>query len=202
MKKIGFIILAVVLALGALGAGYAYWSQTLTVSGSVTTGTLEVGMQPGTIPAPQPDAGGATYYMNHAGLLVESGWWDTIEAGILHAYPGYSVTSELLVKNLGTVPAKVLKVNFTPTGDFVTEMGIMTIGDWSIRAPNSISTINGSGITGSSGLEGLAGQTLVLQPGDTATIDIAVTFPTTMDNTTMNQVGGFTVTVNMGQFNQ
>jgi hypothetical protein len=40
MKKIGLICLALVLALGALGVGYAMWYQDVIIHGEVTTGTV------------------------------------------------------------------------------------------------------------------------------------------------------------------
>jgi predicted ribosomally synthesized peptide with SipW-like signal peptide len=42
MKKLGLFSLALVLALGGLGVGYAMWSDTVTISGNVTTGTLDL----------------------------------------------------------------------------------------------------------------------------------------------------------------
>jgi hypothetical protein len=44
MKKIGLLCLALVLALGALGVGFAHWSQTITIDQTVTTGEVEVGV--------------------------------------------------------------------------------------------------------------------------------------------------------------
>lgn len=41
MKKIGVICLAVLLALGALGLGYAKWFDTLNIQGTVETGELD-----------------------------------------------------------------------------------------------------------------------------------------------------------------
>jgi predicted ribosomally synthesized peptide with SipW-like signal peptide len=41
MKKIGLIALIVVLALGIIGVGYAAWSQTLTATGTVNSGTFK-----------------------------------------------------------------------------------------------------------------------------------------------------------------
>jgi len=41
MKKIGLISLALVLALGALGVGFAAWTDTITISGTVTTGEVD-----------------------------------------------------------------------------------------------------------------------------------------------------------------
>ena len=42
MKKIGFLVLAIVLAIGTLGVGYAHWTETLTISGDVSTGFIDV----------------------------------------------------------------------------------------------------------------------------------------------------------------
>lgn len=44
MKKIGLLCLALVLALGALGVGFAHWSQTITIDQTVTTGEVKVGV--------------------------------------------------------------------------------------------------------------------------------------------------------------
>ena len=41
MKKIGVICLALVLALGSLGVGYALWSDTLFLEGTVETGEVD-----------------------------------------------------------------------------------------------------------------------------------------------------------------
>ena len=40
MRKIGLIAMALVLALGALGVGFAAWTDTVTVDGDVDTGVL------------------------------------------------------------------------------------------------------------------------------------------------------------------
>jgi len=42
MKKIGLICLALVVALGALGTGYAMWYDTVTISGTVKTGSVDI----------------------------------------------------------------------------------------------------------------------------------------------------------------
>jgi len=42
MKKIGLLSLALVLALGTLGVGYAMWSDTLQIVGDVNTGEVSV----------------------------------------------------------------------------------------------------------------------------------------------------------------
>ena len=42
MKKIGLLSLALVLALGSLGIGYAHWTDTLTIDGDINTGWVDV----------------------------------------------------------------------------------------------------------------------------------------------------------------
>jgi hypothetical protein len=42
MKKIGFLVLALVVALGGLGIGYAAWIDTVYINGTVTTGSLDL----------------------------------------------------------------------------------------------------------------------------------------------------------------
>lgn len=42
MKKIGILILALLIAMGALGAGYAMWSDSIFVKGTVTTGSVDI----------------------------------------------------------------------------------------------------------------------------------------------------------------
>jgi hypothetical protein len=41
-KKIGLLALALVLALGALGVGYASWTDTIFINGTVETGSVEL----------------------------------------------------------------------------------------------------------------------------------------------------------------
>lgn len=45
MKKIGLLLLVLVLALGTIGVGYAKWTTTVTVTGTVNTGNVQVGIR-------------------------------------------------------------------------------------------------------------------------------------------------------------
>jgi len=45
MKKIGLLSLALVLALGALGVGYAAWTDQITIEGTVNTGSVEISVE-------------------------------------------------------------------------------------------------------------------------------------------------------------
>lgn len=42
MKKIGLLVMALVVAMGLLGVGYAMWSEDLTIDGTVNTGDVDV----------------------------------------------------------------------------------------------------------------------------------------------------------------
>lgn len=45
MRKIGLLCLALVLALGALGVGYASWIDTITIQGTVNTGSVDINVE-------------------------------------------------------------------------------------------------------------------------------------------------------------
>jgi len=55
MKRIGIICLALVIAMAALGAGYAYYTQNVYVAGSVTTAQFTIPNNIIIIPNPPPD---------------------------------------------------------------------------------------------------------------------------------------------------
>lgn len=95
MKKLGLIILVVVIALGAMGAGYALWSQTLTVASNVDVATFDVNFTSTNI-LPTPPTNGT----------VEASIIDTKNAvlTVTNAYPGYSGVFTLTITNQGSIP--------------------------------------------------------------------------------------------------
>lgn len=125
MKKIGVICIALVLALGSLGVGYAAWTDTVTIAGTVTTGDVnwEFSGMPG-----QSDAG----LDPNCFFDLNGGTWVTMdknvastavayEAGaephlmtvtIDNAYPYYANHISFAVHGLGSIPLRVWKVNF------------------------------------------------------------------------------------------
>jgi len=111
MKKIGLIVLVVVLALGALGAAYAQWSQALTVNGTVNTGFISASFDPNVGGVPT-DANPLTTVAMARGYTGASdakgtGLWDVLNVTVTNAYPGYSGQVEFYVDNNGTVPFTV-----------------------------------------------------------------------------------------------
>jgi len=119
VKKIGLILLTVVMAMGALGVGYALWWDDLFVDVYVDTGELdwefynhqfEAGYP--TLPTFTPDDQGID-----PGWTKDVGWtdhawfdtdgdldWDKLEVYVHNAYPGYYNHVSTWVHVNGSVP--------------------------------------------------------------------------------------------------
>jgi hypothetical protein len=70
MKKIGLISLALVLTLGALGVGYAAWTDTIYINGSVSTGSLCMEFEPGGV----KEASDCDESINNPGQEADMNW--------------------------------------------------------------------------------------------------------------------------------
>ena len=134
MKKIGLLCLALVLALGTLGIGYAAWIDTIYIEGEVTTGSLcwefvscnlydddEPINYGGDYPTATPD------YTCNNGFVLEPGvgyFWEldknvgwgeqlisadgkTLTVTLNNTYPCYFNSLSFYVNNCGTIPLKV-----------------------------------------------------------------------------------------------
>ena len=78
MTKIGILLLVAVLALGALGVGYAAWTQAVTITGTVNTADYAVEIVKDTLTPSTPDANGAyisdTAVSNNINVVVNGGY--------------------------------------------------------------------------------------------------------------------------------
>lgn len=134
MRKIALLCLALVLALGTLGVGYAAWTDTIYIEGTVTTGSLcwefvsctllddDEPVNPGgDYPTGDPD------YTCNNGFALEPGvgyFWEldknvgwgeqeisadgkTLTVTLNNVYPCYFNILGFYVHNCGTVPLKV-----------------------------------------------------------------------------------------------
>jgi predicted ribosomally synthesized peptide with SipW-like signal peptide len=127
MKKIGLLCLALVLALGSLGVGYAAWTDQIVINGTVNTGTLCFGFDdyflvndPCEPPTPDwtCDVGFGNKRIVPEGKNVGCTtvtWVDlhTVEITITNAYPCYLSTVSMHMINCGTVPLRIKAVNLT-----------------------------------------------------------------------------------------
>jgi hypothetical protein len=100
MKKIVLISLAMVVALGMLGVGYARWSDNLFLSGEVTTGNIGLAWSQGTPfdnEIPEKDV---SY-----GVCDIVG--DTLFISIVNAYPCITYSFPIDVHGTGSVPVHI-----------------------------------------------------------------------------------------------
>jgi hypothetical protein len=131
MKKISLICLALILALGSLGVGYAMWSDTVVVNGSVETGAVILGVskawagepfgENGLMPEEEgyKDVGSVTCSKSGATLcqVYYAGAWrnvtESAEFVISNAYPCYAPSVWIDVANCGTIPIHITDLQIT-----------------------------------------------------------------------------------------
>jgi len=116
MKKTKFILLALAAALVLMGAAYAAWTQSLTITSNINTGELFVKIEDkdNTV---QVDKAGDGHYVD-AGInpddvfkITKSSNSDgdltisTIAYELNNMYPGTKITSKLYFTNIGTIGA-------------------------------------------------------------------------------------------------
>jgi hypothetical protein len=114
--SLAFILL---IALATLGLAYGFWTETLTIDGTVGTGELNVGFTD--LYFYDYDFGGVL----EADLCAVTIVGDTMTISIDDAYPGYGCSVSANVANIGTIPAKIqppsLINNTSPWPPFVHE---------------------------------------------------------------------------------
>lgn len=135
MKKTRIMAFALVIAVMLMGAGYALWTDTLTIKNTVNTGHLNVDFISG--------SGTVTFENNTDanGLAVASAdpvdftVDDQATITLKNLYPGAKATVTLKVKNNSTIPVKDGKFEFTKTdADWLqitpdVNLGNMAIGE-------------------------------------------------------------------------
>ena len=129
MKKIGLIILIAIVALGAMGAGYAAWTQSLNITGTVNTARFDVSMTwsdngtPGslynadplvtynTTGLAQPTDSDNTTFTVTTNITDRATYNTSGNAGldviITNAVPGTYVIPGVTVHNDSTIPLKI-----------------------------------------------------------------------------------------------
>lgn len=113
--KIGVLFLVLMVGMAAVGASYALWSKTITLTGTVATGTVGMEWSPFTsndVPG-QGDPGidwitelDTTYTKDVAACSVTNSA-DTTTVTITNAYPSYACTVTGDIHSTGTVPIEV-----------------------------------------------------------------------------------------------
>jgi hypothetical protein len=99
MKKLGLIILAVIMALGLVGVAFASWSSTLTATATVTDATFN------------PVFGGSPVTGAPLGLYgnysISGNGTKTLTVTVGNAYPGLAVSIPITVNSGSSIPVNV-----------------------------------------------------------------------------------------------
>ena len=123
MKKIGLLCLALVLALGTLGVGYAHWADTVYINQTVETGVVKLGFAK-IVTGEKPEYEGkdvGSISGNLSGEIV--GYvphpipggepipvYSEVVVLVKNAYPCYEVWDIVDVANVGTIPVIISKL--------------------------------------------------------------------------------------------
>jgi hypothetical protein len=136
MKKFGILCLALVIALGALGVGYAAWTDTIFIDGTVSTGSVCLNIERFKEYGGCPDEVWGNWVYDgvsvscpmgyHFEGIVEApegkcpatvsflgvdtdadGKYDELEVTIDNAYPYFAADISFWVCNCGTIPLKI-----------------------------------------------------------------------------------------------
>lgn len=135
MKKIVTLFLIPMIALSVVGASYALWSKTITLDGTVKTGTLDKKIT-SLICAEFPevegkDVGSCTAEIGTGG--------DSASVIIDNAYPSYKVDISFWQQNTGSIPLKINDVILTWSGpNGVTTQTLIKTGCVYIGSPSEV----------------------------------------------------------------
>jgi len=119
MRKIGMLVIAIVLALGALGVGYAYMTQDIHVSASVDTGYVQASF---TNPVTEEtfvdnmdgNTGGVAWYTTE--VTNEGSPGGTLYVYLDNAYDGMYAELPITIRNTGSLPIGLISGTPVLTG--------------------------------------------------------------------------------------
>jgi predicted ribosomally synthesized peptide with SipW-like signal peptide len=105
MKRSKFLALVLVVAVMMMGAGYAYWTQDLTIDNTITTGKLEVVFDDATLGLEVDEYMDATTESTFVPATEDGS--HALVMNLVDAYPGANVDVSFDLVNEGTMAANV-----------------------------------------------------------------------------------------------
>jgi len=142
MKKIGFIILAVVLTLGIIGVGYALWTQPLAVKANLSTGNLAATIDVSSTLTALDSAGGSV--SSYATIAKDINTTSTdLVVDIANAAPGDVFTVPWIITNTGTIPVNIA----APTANVAVVGQTGAITDLVVNGTAAMTAINLPAVT-------------------------------------------------------
>ena len=134
--KMAAIFGVLIIGLAVMAASYAYWTETLSVSGSVGTGELDAKFtnaftdDDGTVNNAEKDAGDTGLDPKECGPNPARYDYDVANSTanieddphiatitVANSYPDYNTTAWFDIKNTGSIPVKISGVNFANVSD-------------------------------------------------------------------------------------
>lgn len=112
-SKMAALFATVLIALAVVGFSYAYWTETLTIEGSIAMGELDAEFSAATCEDNEvepPEVGTCSVVLSDSD---QDGDNDTATITIGNAYPSYVCDVNLTIHNCGTIPLKVVGVVIT-----------------------------------------------------------------------------------------
>lgn len=101
MKKTKYLALVLVVAIMMMGAGYAYWSDTLVINNTITTGELNVAMSGESLTDGNDPYTDVEVTLNN----------NTLTYNVGDLYPGKTINYGVTFTNNGTIPAKFTSIS-------------------------------------------------------------------------------------------
>lgn len=138
-KKRNYLILVLVVLLLALAVGYAAFSDTLNITGTANAkGTFDMIFESATV----DDSKGITDSTGNTFTPTASITDDTltVTVGTL-GYPGAGANFTAVIKNNGTVPAKLNDINFTGINDTIIKVTFPQFTKGEIVQPGGTCTV-------------------------------------------------------------
>ncbi len=200
MKKTKLLIGTIVLSMGLMGTGYAYWSKQLTVTSTVSSANFEVYLSDAEVQ--QKDKNFNDKYNNVKGEIKGSSnkygmerKGDKAEYTWTNIYPGSEVTFSYKINSESTIPVKAIPI-YTLTNDSNSDL-----------AQALVFNVNGTEYKGFNNFKkAMETEITLLEANRTNTSSklckIIVSLPATVeDEKLIEKTFGFTVDMNWKQFN-
>lgn len=125
MKKTISIALVVLAALAMFGVGYAWWSETLNVTGTVDTGNLDVAWEFGS--PTDTELPGKNFSAATVATKTVTGV-DQLTVTVTNAYPSITYTVPVTVRNTGSIPVNVNPITFANLPAWTTVTSTLATG--------------------------------------------------------------------------
>ncbi|MGB7606318.1 MAG: hypothetical protein WBL93_12680 [Lutisporaceae bacterium] len=118
MKKSKFIALVLVVSVMLMGAGYAAWTETLTIEHTVVTGNVDIDLADGTINVFQDAVTENTDGLVRIATVVGSEQAATVN--LTNLYPSAKIIATIPVTNNGTIPVDFKEISTNGIPDWLT----------------------------------------------------------------------------------